>query len=205
MRKPYLLFIFIVLVIGLGGCGGSEDETTAEGDTAAVSEAIEGFATNADPTACQDVATEHFLRQTEFSSIHEAVERCQEEAHQKFDDPSSIDVLQVEVDGSSATADVAFEGGSYDGQTLSVELVKEGGRWKMDSLTGFAEFDKDKLMTAFEEGLKRVGGARAEPLVRCYGDAIRALPDDEAEEVMLSGSQKQLLALWRHCTAGAVQ
>ena len=201
MRKSHLLLPLLIVVLGLAACGGG-DEGSGDG-VAEVTAAIEEFETNSNPAACKTLATQGFLEQAEFNLGHEAVQRCEEDAERTVDDPSSMEITEVEVDGSSATADVAFEGGTLDGQTLAIALVEEGGRWKLDSTTGFVKLDKDKLATASEASLESQGVEGQAQLISCYGDALRSLPDEEVEELMLSGSQPQILAILRDCTKGA--
>jgi hypothetical protein len=45
-----------------------------------------------------------------------------------------VEVSKVKVKGSTATAVAVPDGGASDGEKLDVELVLEGGAWKVDSI-----------------------------------------------------------------------
>lgn len=201
MRKlhPLLPLALLALVFGLAACGGSES------DEDKVVEVIETSVTSTDPADCKELATQAFLEQTELEQGSAAVESCEESAEDTENDPESVEVSEVEVDGSSATADVAFTGGSFDGQTLSVALVEEDGDWKMDEVTGFAEFDQETLANTFEEGLQSGEDALDPQLASCFAEVIRDLPKAEAEEIVIGGSPDPVVEILEGCSEGLGQ
>jgi ABC-type glycerol-3-phosphate transport system substrate-binding protein len=198
LRKLHLLFplALLALVLGLVACGGGES------DEDKVVDVIETSATSSDPADCKELATQAFLEQTELSEGAEAVESCEESAKETEDDPDSVEVSEVEVDGSAATADAAFTGGSFDGQTLSVALIEEDGDWKLDEVTGFAEFDQEKLASTLEEGLQSGEDALDPPLARCFAEVIREVDKEEAEEIVIGGSADPIVEIIEGCTEG---
>lgn len=186
----------LALALGLVACGGGGDS-----DEDKVVEVIETSVTSTDPADCKELATQAFLEQTEFEQGAAAVKSCEESTKDTSDDPDSVDVSEVEVDGSSATADVAFTGGSFDGQTLSVALVEEDGDWKMNEVTGFAEFDQERFATSFEEAFEREEDVDPQ-LATCFAEVIRELPKGEAEGLVISGSSDPLVEILEGCQEG---
>jgi hypothetical protein len=186
----------LALALGLAACGGSD-----ESDEDKVVDVIETSVTSTDPADCKELATQAFLEQTEFEQGPEAVESCEEEAKDTSNDPDSVDVSKVEVDGSGATADVAFTGGSFDGQTLSVALVEEDGDWKMDEVTAFTELDQEKLATSFEEAFEEDESFEPQ-VVSCFGEVLRELDKSQVEEVAIGGSSDPIVEIIEGCTEG---
>jgi hypothetical protein len=202
LRKfhPLLPLALLALVFGLAACGGD-----SESDEDKVVDVIETSVTSTDPADCKELATQAFLEQTEFEKGAAAVESCEESAEDTENDPESVDVSEVEVDGSAATADVAFTGGSFDGQTLSVALVEEDGDWKMDEITGFAEFDQEKLADSLEEGLQSGDDALDPQLATCFAEVVREASKAQAEEIVIGGSPEPLVEIIEGCSEGLEQ
>lgn len=199
MRKLHLLLplALFALALGLVACGGSGDS-----DEDKIVEVIETSATSADPADCKELSTQAFLEQTELEQGAAAVKSCEESAEDSEDNPDSVEVSKVEIDGSSATANAAFSGGSFDGQTLAVALVEEDGDWKLDEITGFAKFDQQRLADSFEEGLQSGENALDPQLATCFAEVVGELPKDEAEEVVIGGSADPIVAIIEGCSEG---
>ena len=198
MRKLHLLFplALLALALGLAACGGGDsDEDT-------IVELIETSATSTDPADCEALATQSFLEQTQFSKGEEAVESCEESAKETADNPDSVEVSEVEIDGSDATAEAAFVGGNFDGQTFTVALVEEDGDWKLDELTGFAEFDQEQLGSSLQEALLSEGDSVDEELAECFGETVREAPREQAEGLILDGSGETIVEIIEGCSAG---
>lgn len=200
MKKLYLLLpiALLALAFGLVACGGGDS------DEDKIVEVIETSATGADPADCKELSTQAFLEQTELEQGAAAVESCEESAEDTSDDPDSVEVSEVEVDGSSASANVAFDGGNFDGQTLTVGLVEEDGDWKLDEITGFAEFDQEKLASAFEEAFEGEEGVDPQ-LASCFAEVIRDISEEEAEEIMIGGNSEPIVEIIEGCSAGLGQ
>ena len=202
MRKLQLLlpFALLALIFGLAACGGG-----GEDDEDRVVEVIETTVSSTDPADCKALATQKFLEQTEFSEGPEAVKGCEEDAKDTENNPDSVEVSKVEIDGSKATADVAFTGNDFDGQTLSVALVEEDGDWKMDEITGFAEFDQEKLATALEESLQSGEEPFEKDLAVCFAEVIRDSSKSEVEEIVIGGSSQPIAEIVEGCSQGLKQ
>jgi hypothetical protein len=193
VRKLLLLGgCLIGAALVLSACGGGE------GDEDKIASAIETLATSTDPADCVALSTLAFMEQTESEEGKAAEKACEEDAEEPSGDPDSVTVSEVEVDGAAATANVAFVGGNLDGQTLTIGLVEEDGDWKLDQLESFAEFDKAKLVAAFDEGLTE-SGELEEALASCMVEELEASSNEELEELVLSGSPEGFIALAESC------
>jgi hypothetical protein len=185
----------LALGLGLAACGGGSSSSEGEGEISAV---IEKAVTSDDPAKCTELMTQNFIEQTSDAAGGKAVEECEEEAKSGENDPESVAVSEVEVDGRKATADAAFVGGSFDGQTLTVALVKDGGGWKLDEIEGFANLDRGALTKALSEQLEATGQL-TEAQTSCIVEGIEAGSDKAFEELLLSGSSDALRAIAEGC------
>ena len=202
MRKLHLLlpFALLALVFGLVACGGGGDS-----DEDKIVEVIETSVTSTDPADCKALATQEFLEQTEFSEGPEAAKSCEEDAGDTSNNPDSVEVSKVEIDGSEATANVAFVGNDFDGQTLSVALVEEDGDWKMNEITGFAKFDQEKLASAFEDALQSGEEPLEKDLAVCFAEVLRETSKPEVEEIVIGGSSQPIVEIIEGCSEGLEQ
>lgn len=198
MKRPCLLLPTLLLLLAgsLVSCGDGESEEDK------IVETIEVSATSTDPADCEALATRAFLMQTQVKeSGAEALESCEGDAKETVGDPDSVEVSDVKVDGSKATADAAFSSGTFDGQVLSVALVEKDGNWKLDRVTGFAHLDQKKLTRSFQRALEEGPGASAPQLAACIGDVLRKSSRSEIEEVAIGGSLVPLEEIIEDCTA----
>jgi hypothetical protein len=182
VKKLHLLLLpaaILALVFGLVACGGSD-----ESDEDKVVETIETAATSTDPTVCEETQTLAFVEQTTGASGKKAEKQCEEEAEAGENKPDSVEVSKVEVDGGSATAEAEFKGGDLDAQTLELRLVEEDGDWKLDELSGFADFDSESLVSAFAEQIENEPGVDPKT-AGCFVEGVEALSDSELEGVVL--------------------
>jgi hypothetical protein len=202
LRKLHLLLplALLSLTFGLVACGGG-----GESDEDKIVEVIESAAASTDPADCTRLTTQNFMEQTEFSQGAEAVKSCEENAEDPSDDPDSVDVSAVEINGSSASADVAFSGGNFDGQTLSVALVEADDDWKLDEIAEFVEFDQEAMATSLEEGLQAGEDAVEPKLAECFGETMREVPKAQAEEVIIGGSPQPIVEIIEGCSEGLEQ
>jgi ABC-type glycerol-3-phosphate transport system substrate-binding protein len=186
-------FFVLVLALGLAACGGG-----GESDEDKITNTIETAATSTDPSVCTELQTLAFVEQTQGEEGKVAVKSCEKETSDGSNNPDSVAVTKVEVDGSNATADAAFVGGSFDGQTLGIALVEEDGDWKLDEATGFAKFDKAKLLAAFKSSLEEEEGIEPE-LASCLFEAFEEAEQAEVEELILGGSSQPIVELAEAC------
>jgi hypothetical protein len=149
------------LVLALGGCGADEETEGTPADTgsptaptttshaqpstpqapdgadveaqlppeAQVDLAIKGVLASAAPDlACRRYATRGYV-ETTFGSRAGCVNSTVPASAAE-----SVKVTKVEISGDEATAKAVPSGGPSDGETIKVELVRQGGIWKVDSL-----------------------------------------------------------------------
>lgn len=193
LRHRLLLPAFILaLALGLAACGSSES------DEDKIVDVIETSATSDDPASCTDLVTQTFLDQVEDGEGKAALKECEEDAEDTADNPDSVEVTEVEVDGSNATANAAFTGGGFDGQTLIIAVVDEDGDWKMNEITGFAEFDQAKLVQTFQEQLEEEESIEPE-VGACIIESLEELNQAEFEELLLGGSSEGFVELAEAC------
>jgi len=196
LYKRYLVLpvLLVVSALAFAACGssGSSDEDQ-------ITEAIQTSATSTDPTVCAEFQTQAFMEQSSDKEGKEAVEQCEEDATKGDENAESVAVSEVEVEGSSSTADAAFTGGSFDGQTLSVALVKEGDQWQLDEITGFVKLDNVKLAETLEEKLEETKEIPAET-ASCIVETFEESSQSEVEELLLSGSSEPFVELAEECS-----
>ena len=195
MRKPLLTPLsLIALSLALVACGGDSDEDQ-------VTETIETSVKSSDPADCTELATQAFVEQTEFEQGEAAVKSCQESASETADDPDSVEISEVKVDGDRATAAVAFTGGTFDGQTLDLSLVDDGS-WKLDSIDDLRDFDQEAFADAFEEVATKGEDPLTPEQASCVADNFRNGPTGVVEEALLSGDPQQLAPAFEGCDLG---
>lgn len=182
--------------MALGGCGGG-----AGGDAQAITATITQSTTNSYPANCLRLHTRALLEQSTKLRGRAAVLACEEEAVAGAPVADRVTVTEIEVDGTEASADVAFEGTAYDGQTLTLALVDDGERWKIARILGFVDLDAGKL--AFEIGRAVFEGARTPAETqeaRCFLGELERLNPEKLEALIVDPSPNPLLDLLRPCT-----
>lgn len=196
MSKRLLLLPCLLLLSGLvlAACGGGSSDETSR-----VEETIETAATSTDPAACAKTQTKKFMEQTSGEPGKPPLKACEEEAEQE-ENAESVEVSNVEVEGSDATAEVALSGGnSLEGQTLEVALVKDGDQWKLNEVVKFTKFDKAKLVEAFEAEIEKSGEASSKFAV-CFIEAFEEASQAEIEAMLFSGNQKAFEEIAKGCS-----
>jgi hypothetical protein len=192
---PLPVFL-IALGLSLGACGGSES------DEDKVIDVIERSAASTAPADCERLATQNFLEQVELSQGADAVKSCEENAKEDEDETEEVEVSNVKVDGSTATAKVAIAGGGFDGQTAEMKVVEEDGDWKVDEITEFLVFDQEKLADSLEKGLTDGEDPLEAQLAECFTEVMREVPESKAEEIILGGSEKPITEIFEGCQQG---
>jgi hypothetical protein len=195
-RSLPLAVLLPVLGLGLAACGGSES------DEDKVIDVIEKSAGSTDPADCERLATQNFLEQVELSQGAEAVKSCEENTEDDDEEAEEVEVSNVKVDGSTATAKVAITGGSFDGQTAEMQVVEEDGGWKVDEITEFVVFDQEKLADSLEKGLTEGEDPLEAQFAECFTEVMREVPEAKAEEIILGGSEKPITEIFEGCQQG---
>jgi hypothetical protein len=179
----------LVSAFGIAACGGGDDNDGSSKDQDQITAAIDRAATSGDPAACSDVQTPRFVQQTNGGgSPAQSLKSCEQDAQDSV--AHSVDVSDIEVDGDTATAKAAVTGSFFDGQTLDIALIKQGGRWKLDRFKGFEDFDRDSFLASFRHALSTEGGGAPAAAVDCVIKQADGLSDEQLEGAF-TGSNKQ--------------
>jgi hypothetical protein len=84
----------------------------------------------------------------------------------------------------------AVTGNLFDGQTLDLALVKDGDQWKLDQFKGFAEFDRDALISTIKGQLSSDPSATPQA-VNCVTDHLEQQSDEDLQ-ALYTGSQSSV-------------
>ena len=132
MRRP-LAILASLAVLGLAGCGAEAEEAPElTGPEEDVAQVLEDLQTAADEDAPRRVCTDLLARELS----RQLGNRCTEAMAQAFEDAdtSQIEVRDVRVSGSTARARIST--GSDDENQEMIELVREGGVWRIREFGG---------------------------------------------------------------------
>jgi len=187
-----LAFVLAWSALALVACGGSSDASQIE-------DVIETSASGTDPADCTTLLTRKFVEQTTQESGRAAIGHCEVEA-ERGEGSKSARVARVEVDGSTATAEVTLSGGVFDGQSLEVELVKDGDQWKLDEVVKFTKLRKGKLVETFEREFSKPSSELSSTIYSCFVEVFKKAGQAEIEELLLSGSPKAFEELAESCS-----
>lgn len=200
MRKHRVLVLLAAVLattLVLAACGGDDDDGGGE-DEDAITEVIETSVTGDDPADCTRLETPEFLEQSQFSVGEEAVQDCEEDKADTTNDPDSVAVDNVEVDGTNATAEATFSGSAFDGATATVDLVKEGEQWKLSAITAIEGIDVETFREDFTSQLEESDEIPA-PIADCISEAIGSATQDDISQVIVGGTEDDLLSLFGNC------
>lgn len=197
MNKRILvpLALLAAALLALTACGGGSS------DEGKITETIETAATTSDPSNCTELETQRFVEQNAAEHGKGAIKTCEQEAEEGKEQAKSVAVSNVSVNGSKATAQAQFEGGSLGSQAIEVALVEEGGNWKLDYIEGFADYDGKALGERFEKRFEEEGELTPAQ-TKCIVGKISGLSKEEAEEAFFAGSAGSVLELVHSCVGG---
>ncbi len=208
MARPARILACVLVVLAapltLAACGGSDDSTSGGIGGAAQAEiahVIRTSVTSTDLADCTRLETQRFLEQIHFVAGPAALKACQEDAPDTSDDPDSVDIADTEISGTTATANVSFHGGGFDGSTLTMSLVKDGDQWKVDQIDAIPKFDLPAFSRSFTQRLSSQQGVPAAGTA-CVAKALDSAGPDVVKGALISGDTTQLLGLIRACLSG---
>ena len=198
MRTPRLLLLStLALALSLAACGGGDGKGDKEEEIVA---AIDFALVSTDSDACTEAMTQAFSEQGFRQESAGVVEMCESNARAEESPNDPVEVSDVEVDGSKATAEIGLtEDGEATGQVFAAALVEEDGNWKLDELTGYAEFDKGEWVKEQRESLEQPYNAVEPQVVDCIVDAYHEMSRPEIEEMILGGSARPELEIGKRC------
>jgi ABC-type glycerol-3-phosphate transport system substrate-binding protein len=193
-RLRLLLFpVLLISVFGLAACGGG-----GESDEDKIASTIETAATSTDPSVCSETQTLKFMEQTASGAGKEAEKNCEKEAEEETNQPDSVSVSQIKVNGESATANAEFKGGPFNDQTLELGLVEEDGEWKLDEFTGFAKFDPAPFVKSLTEQIENEPELEPE-IASCIVEGIEGLSNSELESAVVENNTEVFAEIAEGC------
>jgi hypothetical protein len=152
------------------------------GDRTRIERTIEAVATTTDPSYCDSAMTDAYMEQVTGVGRPFADEACEGEASRRGAD--SVEVSHVSIDGDRAIAVVTYRGGSLDGSTARIRLVREGRRWKVDRRLAITRFNRERFRRAYRIRFQEFGAPKS--AVRCALTRERRLTDPEVKRYLLS-------------------
>jgi hypothetical protein len=172
VRSSIALLVTILAGLGLVACGdggSSSDEgpTPQQEAKAAAVRAVE----NGDAGSfCRTQVSKAYLQQVYGGDLKECA--GSEGTVPKQTGEATAQAAKVRPDQRHATVTVSLSGGDLDGTTGAVEMVKEGGAWKID------EYGDDFARSAFLASIRTVDeGAISTPgMKKCFSRQVKALP-----------------------------
>jgi hypothetical protein len=125
----------LACLLALAGCGQSASSSAEfEGEERAVADVVEDLQSAGErrdgDRVCKEILAGDLVKALEQGGVDCADEL--DKALREADD-SSLDVTDVQVSGTSATAKVTGKEGSDD-RDATIELVKENGAWRVKAL-----------------------------------------------------------------------
>ncbi len=191
-RLLLLPCLLVLAALAFVACGsGSSEESKVE-------EAIEVAAASNDPADCKKLQTQKFTEQASHESGGGAVARCEEEA-EEGEGVEAAAVSNVKVNGAKATAQAALRGGTLNGQTLEVALVKSGDQWKLDEIVEFTKFDEPKLIESLEREFERNSREVSAKFATCFVEAFNEGGKQEVEELLLAPAAEEVEGVAKRC------
>ena len=158
----------------------------ASGDREALTGMILASMVESDPEGCLKYGTQHFLERTTGREGKAAVVACEEDALEpQSEQPSDVDVSEIDLDDDSATAVIAFQGSLFDGQRVRYAFVERNGQWKYDEMMEFVDLDSEHLILQLgREGLLRAESRQEEENIVCWIGQMERMSDQMLEELL---------------------
>jgi hypothetical protein len=213
LMLPLALLVAALALSACGGGGSSSSGSSTSGSTessgseessggspadeAAIEETIRKASTTNAPTKCTELQTEHFNEEGGRLTATQGLIACEQVNEEGSAPANKVEVTSIDMEGNKATAEAALEGSTLNGQTLEIELVKEGGKWKMNQFVGFKHYDATAVAEGIEQRLK--GSHVPGKVVKCVGAGYAKFSQEEAEEISLQGNLEPVEELLKSC------
>lgn len=189
-------------LVAAAGCGGGSNDAKDE-----IKGVLETSFTTSDPAQCDEV-TEKGLNELNPSvaKAKDPAAACKEAL-----DPSanadSIDITNLNVDGSHATATVTAHGGAYAGTAVAVELADDNG-WKLDGFGQIHLVDRDAYLASLDQRAE-TGTFGTDTLTpkdaRCVAaDVRRNASTADLDRSLATGDRGFLYDAVRNCLGGGL-
>jgi hypothetical protein len=181
------------IAVGLLGfvlLGGDEDSAGGEAEAARteIERMLSRTFTENDPAQCSEDATSDFLRQGFGGEGEDPLEECRREnTEDEEPDAESVQIDSVIVDGATARAVFTASGGGLDGSVVTVELVHDFDRWKLDRMTDI-QIDRARFDAALREDAANDEGTTARE-ADCFVAALGRYDTSALERLTLQGPE----------------
>jgi hypothetical protein len=204
MRSSIAACGAVLTALFLGACGGGGDDGPTpeqEAKTAAV-RAIEDLDAS---TFCRKRVSKGYIDRVYDGDIA----ACVKSEGSVPEEGSSVRATKAVVKADEAHADVTvvLKGGSYDGATGGVEMVKEREAWKLD------DYDDEFVRSAFLAAIQTLDeGAISTPGMKaCFTGQVEAMPIAKVRELTYTSAadeekkaRKLLLGMAEKCPESAL-
>jgi hypothetical protein len=190
-----------LLLVAVAGCGGSSSGGSGEDE---VKRVLETFFTTSDPVQCEEL-TDNAFKQLSPNVL--AADDPKAECRKSLDptgQATSIQVSDVSIEGSKATATVVPDGGTFEGATVKLELVDDGG-WKIDGIADVQLTNREQFLREVDARSKKSFGndAFTSEQSDCIAKYIRReASTDEIERSIVSGDRTYVYDAVRLCLGG---
>jgi len=156
------------------------------------------------PETCLKYNTVNYLEMTTHRRGDAAVEACEESTVElDREQPTEVEVSEVDVDDDSATAVVVFEGSILDGQKLRTGFAKRDGHWKYDDWLGFVDLEAERLIFQIgREGMLQAETTREAEAIACVVGGMEGMTAASLEKEIFESSEP-LIELWDNCNRGS--
>jgi hypothetical protein len=200
-RASASLLLAALALSAVSGCGGSDD---AEGE---INDVLDRTFTTSDPAQCEELSDKAIQKLLPSSSgAEDPVAVCKENL-----DPSteadSIEVTDLTVDGTDATATVTPQGGSYAGASVDVKLLDDDG-WKIDELGEIEIVDRDAYVDSLDQSLEAsaFGANTLRPRdLSCVSGYVRnKVSTADLQRSLTTGDRTYLYNAVRDCLGGGL-
>lgn len=173
MNRRHLVLPCLLLAFALAACGGGSEEAQVE-------EAIQATFLSGEPLACTEPITAGL--HAKLTKVRKDWDCAGDEASGDEEDGDSGAIDEIEINDSTATAQVTERNGAFDG-TLEVALVLDDGEWKLDELVrvvGGPEKLRKLVKHALTERDEWTAAQR-----RCMSGIVDRSSDEKLEDAFL--------------------
>jgi hypothetical protein len=148
--------------------------------------AIEAVTTT-DPSSCTRLVTRRYVEQSTGQRGAAALRSCRDDADRAGAKTVSID--RVAVDGATAEVDMRPRGGDIAMRTVTLRLVKAGGRWKVDGLVR-GTLDRPEFQRVIRQQLDDAKSPLPAATIDCMVADLRTVSDGEIERALIAADQR---------------
>jgi hypothetical protein len=169
------------------GCGSSGDNSNSASDQ--IKAVVTRAFTHSDPAQCETLATNRWLEQNFGEGGGSTLEECEfESTLPGLPEARSVRFDALQVHGASGVATVSVAGGAADGSRLQLQVVRQGGQWKLDYLRDM-QIDRRRFDAATRRDLVAQGTTGREAAC-AVGRVHRIFGTDEIERALVSGKTR---------------